>query len=530
MNILGFLFSKELVVPSAHAQPASWQEWVSITLKRGFDICVALLGLVVLAPVFFLIAIVIRLNSPGPAFYRGPRVGWQGKPFGILKFRTMYERPQSYQGPRVTANGDARITPLGKWLRDTKLNELPQLWNVLVGEMSLVGPRPEDPTFVATWPEEVKREILSMRPGITSPASVSYRDEERRLNASSVMADYLEHIQPDKLRLDRMYVRHHSFMSDLDAIFWTVVILIPRLKEKKIPEGWLFGGPFSRLKRSYFNWFVTDFILAFFSVGLTGLLWRISSPLDVGLVWAVVMSVFLAFLFGLFNTLLGLRRVSWSHAAAEDVILLFVSCGLVILVEAGLHFLNPSVFGLPGRFVFTASLVVLLGCVIARYRFRLLTGLASRWITLRGSGYGVGERVLIVGAGEGGSLAAFLLRRGDFRRLYSIVGIVDDDLNKQHMRYDGFKVLGTTTDIPRLVRDLDIGVIFYAISKISKVDSERILSECRKTRVKLVIISDLIKGLHDQLSRGPESFQGEGTSINLKTRSRPEGIYQQDLG
>ncbi len=95
-----------------------------------------------------------------------------GKGFGILKFRTMYERAESYAGPRVTGKQDRRITPLGQWLRNTKLNELPQLWNVLIGEMSLVGPRPEDPEIVKTWPADARKEILSVRPGITSPASI----------------------------------------------------------------------------------------------------------------------------------------------------------------------------------------------------------------------------------------------------------------------------------------------------------------------------------------------------------------------
>ncbi|HNZ14278.1 MAG TPA: sugar transferase, partial [Anaerolineaceae bacterium] len=114
-------------------------------LRRTLDILAALGGLLFLAPFFAVIAIVIRRDSPGPVFYRGPRVGLHGKEFGILKFRTMYECPESYAGSAVTTSGDSRITPLGRWLRDSKINELPQLWNVLVGEMSLVGPRPEDP-------------------------------------------------------------------------------------------------------------------------------------------------------------------------------------------------------------------------------------------------------------------------------------------------------------------------------------------------------------------------------------------------
>jgi lipopolysaccharide/colanic/teichoic acid biosynthesis glycosyltransferase len=145
------------------------------------DIAVSLAALVVLAPFLGLIATAIRRDSPGPAFYRGARTGRGGKVFKILKFRTMYEMPASYSGPKVTAHDDPRVTPLGRWLRSTKLNELPQFWNVLMGEMSLVGPRPEDPTIVQNWPAPVRHEILSVRPGITSPASVLYRNEEALL-------------------------------------------------------------------------------------------------------------------------------------------------------------------------------------------------------------------------------------------------------------------------------------------------------------------------------------------------------------
>ncbi len=121
------------------------------------DVCASALGLVFLSPFFLVIAWMIKRESPGPVFYRGPRMGRKGKPFGILKFRTMWEERASYDGPSVTARDDPRVTPLGRWLRHTKVNELPQLWNVLVGEMSLVGPRPEDPGIVATWPEEVRQ-------------------------------------------------------------------------------------------------------------------------------------------------------------------------------------------------------------------------------------------------------------------------------------------------------------------------------------------------------------------------------------
>ena len=112
-------------------------------LKRTFDILASALGLLVLSPIFGLLSIIIKRDFPGPVFYRGPRIGLGGRLFGILKFRTMREDAESYNGPKVTADGDQRITPFGKWLRDSKINELPQLWNVLVGEMSLVARAPK---------------------------------------------------------------------------------------------------------------------------------------------------------------------------------------------------------------------------------------------------------------------------------------------------------------------------------------------------------------------------------------------------
>ena len=153
--------------------------------KRTFDIIIALIGLIVLLPFWAIIAILIKRDTPGPIFYRGPRVGKDGNIFKILKFRTMFEHPESYSGPRVTSKEDNRITPFGHWLRNTKINEFPQLWNVLVGDMSLVGPRPEDPELVKTWPEDARQEILSVRPGITCPASVLYHDEEQKRLAES---------------------------------------------------------------------------------------------------------------------------------------------------------------------------------------------------------------------------------------------------------------------------------------------------------------------------------------------------------
>ncbi len=138
---------------------SSLRAWMGKAVKRAFDIVLSGPSLLILSPIFLFITILIKRDSPGPVIFRGVRLGWGNKPFSILKFRTMREEAASYAGPSLTAEDDPRITSLGNpptgagWLRDTKLNELPQLWNVLVGEMSLVGPRLEEPSLAQTWPE-----------------------------------------------------------------------------------------------------------------------------------------------------------------------------------------------------------------------------------------------------------------------------------------------------------------------------------------------------------------------------------------
>ncbi|PKN92341.1 MAG: hypothetical protein CVU44_14470 [Chloroflexi bacterium HGW-Chloroflexi-6] len=476
--------------------------WYTRFAKRAMDLCGSALGLLLLWPLFLGVAIIIKRDSPGPVFFRGPRMGLGGRVFNILKFRTMHEEAASYVGPKVTAAGDARITPLGKLLRNTKLNELPQLWNVLVGEMSLVGPRPEDPEFAAQWPEDARREILSVRPGITSPASISYHDEEKQLSRDNLMGDYLEKIAPDKLRLDRLYVRHHNLMTDLDAIFWTLIVLVPRAARRPKSEGQLFGGPFTRLVRPYMNWTVIDFVLALFGMGAVGLVWRMFEPLDIGWNWAIWIGLGMAALFSLFNTLLGLKRVEWSRAAPEDVVGIFLSAGFVVIASM-LVDMFISEFTVPNGYIIAAGAVVSVAFVIARYRLRLLTGLATRWVGLRGAGFGTGERVLVIGAGAGGEIITWLLRRSDFKRLFTVYGYVDDDPSKQGMRYDGVPVLGTTADLPALVEREDIGLVVYAIDRIQTGDRERILATCRQTEARLVILSDIL-----------QSFQAHFAPVN----------------
>jgi lipopolysaccharide/colanic/teichoic acid biosynthesis glycosyltransferase len=195
-------------------------------VKRAFDFGVALGGLVMLSPLLAVAAALVKLGSPGPALYRGARVGREGREFQILKLRTMRAGADA-QGPAVTGAADARITPIGRFLRRTKFDEVPQLVNVLRGEMSLVGPRPEHPDFVKHYTAD-QRQVLSVRPGITSPATLAFIKEEEMLVGADPAAQYVTTIMPQKLALDLDYVRTATFAGDLKLIGRTLARVIVR--------------------------------------------------------------------------------------------------------------------------------------------------------------------------------------------------------------------------------------------------------------------------------------------------------------
>ncbi len=187
--------------------------------KRTLDIAVSAGGLLVLAPALALIATWIRLDSPGPALYRQVRVGLGGRHFRIHKFRTMRVTQNGEGGTAITVGADARITRAGAFLRRTKLDELPQLIDVLRGDMSLVGPRPEVPRYVATYPDDVREAVLSVRPGITDEASLKYRNESDMLaRAADPEREYREVVLPAKLRLSTEYLQQATLASDLRLI------------------------------------------------------------------------------------------------------------------------------------------------------------------------------------------------------------------------------------------------------------------------------------------------------------------------
>jgi len=193
-------------------------------LKRAVDVLLSCVGLVMLIPFLGLIALLIRLTSPGPVFYASPRVGLGGKMFNMIKFRTMVVGADE-MGSLVTAGDDPRITPIGRFLRRTKLDELPTLWNVLKGDMSIVGPRPENPKAAALYSDEQKR-VWTVKPGITGLATIRYRNEEALLAGTADLEAAYFQIMQDKLALELEYLDRQSIWLDLQIMLKTIWVVL----------------------------------------------------------------------------------------------------------------------------------------------------------------------------------------------------------------------------------------------------------------------------------------------------------------
>ena len=195
-------------------------------MKRLFDFTASFFGLILLAPIFVLSALWIMIDSKGPIFFRQERVGFQGINFRIHKFRTMVLNAEK-KGKQITVGADPRITTVGGFLRKYKLDELPQLIDVLVGNMSLVGPRPEVPKYIDRYSDDEKHDVLSVKPGITDNASIEFRDESELLASSKdPEATYINEVLPKKIALYRKYVKERSFFGDVVIIFKTIFLII----------------------------------------------------------------------------------------------------------------------------------------------------------------------------------------------------------------------------------------------------------------------------------------------------------------
>jgi lipopolysaccharide/colanic/teichoic acid biosynthesis glycosyltransferase len=197
---------------------------VDESLKRVLDVLAAGALLLLLALPIAVIVLLIRIDSPGPGFYRCRRIGFRGREFMMLKFRKMHD---DAEGPALTMKGDERFTRLGRFLASSKLDEVPQLWNVVKGQMSFVGPRPEDPSFVEEWADAYDT-ILEVRPGVTGLSQIAFAKEGEILDPEDSVGHYLRSILPQKVRMDQLYARRRSLLMDGRILVWTVAAVLLR--------------------------------------------------------------------------------------------------------------------------------------------------------------------------------------------------------------------------------------------------------------------------------------------------------------
>lgn len=462
-------------------------------LIRVFDVVVAATLLILLSPLLLLFALLIKVTSPGPIFYHAQRIGKEGQLFYLLKFRSMVVGAD--KGTAVTLKNDARITPIGRWLRRTKLDELPQLWNVLTGEMALVGPRPEAPRYVELYtPQE--RAVLTVRPGITSAASICYRHEEQLLHGEEWETTYINKVMREKLAIDLAYLEKHSFAGVLNILLHTVLAIFnyePTVRQsEEAPQALAELLKHAEAPSRWRRFFATRLRHALVDGSLVVLsLWvalflrfegAVPSREALALAYATPLAV-VVYLVAIRQA--KIYRFLWQYAGAREVWRIGVAAigGMIVLILLDLLYPAPerpiplSVFLIGG--VFIAG-----GLTVIRYRGRLLTG-AMGYIQPVVGGPNR-QRVLIIGAGR----AAMGVGEKLSRQLmdYEMVGYIDDDPRKHGLWSRGGEVLGGREKIESVVKERDVSLIVLAIHHILPADFHAILGICQRTTAQLLIL------------------------------------------
>ena len=453
-------------------------------LKRALDLLAAAAGLLLLAPAFLLIALAIKLDSPGPVFFRQERVGLRGRPFRIFKFRTMTVGPAT-GGIEVTVAGDARITRVGAALRRTKLDELAQLIDVLRGTMSLVGPRPEVPRYVSHYPPEWRERLLSVRPGITDFASVRYHDENDLLaRASDPEREYIEVILPTKLRYALHYVDNPTLASDLRVLGLTLrTVFVPSL-----PSPWSFFNmndsklwPWLDQAMSALNprnralamaadavvilacWHVTYLFRLGFERWQPGRPWY-----DDYVSFGVVL------LYLLFMALTGVPRGLWRFFGFDDFKRIAAACAMAGLLAAVLV-LMAKLGGVARAVLLLHPLFCLVALSLLRMAYRMV------WETARsriGGADGEPRRAIVLGAGEAARRLVGAIQRRDG---WTVLALLDDDPAKRGLRISGVTVQGSVADLglPHVLAGATHVIV--AMPGASAEQRERVLELARLT-------------------------------------------------
>jgi FlaA1/EpsC-like NDP-sugar epimerase/lipopolysaccharide/colanic/teichoic acid biosynthesis glycosyltransferase len=445
-------------------------------MKRCFDLVLACLGLMLVLPLFPLIGLLIKLDSRGSVLYRGERIGKDGKPFKMYKFRTMLESTLPVWAS-VSPQDDPRVTPFGRILRRTKMNELPQLLNILKGEMTFVGPRPEAPDLAALYPDYAKA-IFTVTPGLVGPNQILGRNEEEWYPPGvDSQKYYIEEILPKKLPLDLEYVCHPSLVKD-------VQYLVLGLKETVCKA---ISWKLVLQNKSQLYLLGTDVMLSLLSFGLAHLL-RFA-----GIVEAQELSPFLHLLpfmilmrlpcfvyFGLYSTLI--RYISYTDIwnvlkAIVTSSILFI--GLTFLFD--MRTFPRSVLLIDGLCLFVCMTAVRLGLRLSReWQGRSQTAEEKK------------RRVFIFGAGDAGALVFRCLRAS--QEAYEVIGFLDDDPAKRHKTLYGRKILGNRFNLQALVKLYRAHEILLALPSAPARDIAAIIQACQNMGVPYRFFPTLSEG------------------------------------
>jgi lipopolysaccharide/colanic/teichoic acid biosynthesis glycosyltransferase len=457
-------------------------------MKRLLDIVVAVLGLLLLLPFLVVVAILVKLDSSGPVFFRQVRIGLNGREFRIFKFRTMVDGAYK-MGSRLTTKRDPRVTAVGQILRWFKIDELPQLINVLIGDTSLIGPRPEDPHFVSVY-TKVQRRVLSVRPGMVGPSQILGRDELESYpeGLKDTEAYYVRHILPDKLARDLEYVEHATLRVDLSLLtrgIWATVRGAVKTQ-------------FLWRRRHRVALFTIDGVLVLFSCYLAFMIRQdFAWPLDPRflllpmLIVLVVRSAALMY-FGAYQGV-------FAYFGLYDLAALFKAVSLSATVAAGLTFF-VGLQSFP-RSVFVIDWAIVL-FMLAGVRYGLRIWVRHGW-RQRGQRR---QKALVVGAGVGGeSIARTLLE--DPLCPYRPVGFIDEVPERWGSLIHGVRVLGGAAELPLAVSANRIQAVFVCMSDLSDHAAREVVDVCEQAGVEYRIVP----ALSDLLSA--ETFGNERNGV-----------------
>ena len=488
-------------------------------LPRIVELAIAVPVLVVCSPIIFLAALAILITSRGPAFFRQERVGVDGTSFRLIKLRTM--RPSEGGGPQVTAADDARVTLVGRFLRTTKLDELPQLLNVVKGDMSLVGPRPEVPRYVD--PENsLWGTVLKAKPGIADPMTVRLRNEEGLLAQLNGNREefYINVLQPYKLKGYEEYLRRRNWRTDLGVLVNTAIsVLIPSrfppprvdevvdsnevktsaitrrsLTNRSMRTGLSLLQP-SRLLKRQTQW-ALDILMLGGSFVLAYLLrFDFAVPAEESRNAVIQLLCVVAIQFAVLS-LTGVYSFVWRYIGMAEVRTFLKAALLACLPVILARLMLPpgfEQFQVPLSITVMDTVFAFAGVLGLRVLRRAMFEAGRKNHPVAGSD-GEKKRVLLVGAGRAGVIAAKeILGVGNSN--LDIRGFVDDDPNKQGSVIESIKVLGTTEDLATLVRENRIDHVVISIAKAARRDFRRILGICERIGVKVRVIP----GIHELL-------------------------------